>query len=173
MSLTETAVQRFWKTMAERYGSRWFESYGDKPTTAWRDCIDPFSPKDIGMAIECLSQKDSTRQYPPTEPEFRALLQNAARGNAKPAEDPAEFRRGYWRSTIIHAVATQLGYSFETFEPVLIANKFTLGRAMRELLDEVDALEIATGQRTPGQEQMVDRRCHEIVAAFTQLRKAA
>lgn len=173
MSLTEKAVTRFWATMVERYGSRWVSTYGDKPTQAWRDCLQPFTPKDIGHAIESLSLKDHTRQHPPTEPEFRALLKSCARAGAKPAEDPAELRRGYWRSTIVHAVARAMGYTVDAFERVLVANKHSLGRAMKDLLDEVDELEATTGQRTAGQEAMVARRCTEIITAFRQLKAAA
>lgn len=172
MSLTEKTFDRFWKTMAERYGSRWLETYGDKPTHAWRELLAAYSPKDIGVAIEMLANRDETRQHPPTEPAFKALLQHAARAGSKPTEDPGELRRGYWRSTIIEAVARQLGFTHASLEPVLIANK-SLGLAMKRLLDDVDELEHATGQRTSGQHDMVDARCRQIVDSFRQLKAAA
>lgn len=173
MSLTEKTVTRFWATMVERYGARWVTTYGEKPTQAWRDCLQPFTPRDIGHALEALSLKEHTRQHPPTEPEFRALLKAGARAGAKPTEDPAELRRGYWRSTIVHAVARAMGYTVDAFEPVLVANKHSLGRAMRDLLDEVDELEATTGQRTAGQESMCATRCREIVTAYRTLKAAA
>ena len=72
----------------------------------------------------------------------------------------------------LHAVSQALGYTFESFEPVLIANKHSLGESMRLLLDEVDDLEARTGQRTPGQENMVAERCRRIGVAFNQLKAA-
>jgi len=172
MSLTEKTYTRFWATMGERYGKRWLENYGETPTHAWRECLRAFTPKDIATAIELLSTRENTKQHPPTEPEFKALLQHAARSNAKPLEDPNEYRRGYWRSTIIHAVAQELGYTGETLEPVVIENKHSLGRAMRDLLNEVDELEIATGQRTHGMESLVQERSCEIALAFRELKAA-
>lgn len=172
MSITEKVVDRFWITMAERYGSRWLDTYTDKPTQAWRECLKAFSPKDIGRAIEMLELKEHTRQHPPSEPEFRALLKHAVRQHVKASDDPAELRRGYWRSCIVTLVSRGLGYDGETFEPVLIANKSSIGRAMRDLLDEVDELEVTTGQRTPGMDTMVSERCVDIVTAFKALRQA-
>lgn len=166
MSLTEKTYARFWATMGERYGSRWLDTYGAAPTHAWRETLSAFSPQDIQRAIDMLADREETKQHPPTEPGFKALLQMAVRKGAKQVEDALELRRGYWRSSIVHAVATGLGYTVETFEPVLIANKATLGQSMRDLLDDVDNLEAATGQRTQGQETHCAQRCYEIIVAF-------
>lgn len=173
MSITTEALNRFWKSMGQRYGKKWLDSYGDIPTRAWRDALAPFSHKDIARAMENLAAKASTREWPPTEPEFRAMLQDAVRANSKPTDDPNELRRGYWRSTIIHEVASSLGYTFETFEPVLIANRDELGASMRYLLDEVEDLETNTGQRTHGIEGMCAERCHDIGRAFKHLARVA
>jgi hypothetical protein len=169
MSITEKAVDRFWQSMGQRYGSRWFDTYTDKPTQAWRECLKAFSPKDIGRAMQALELKESTRQHPPTEPEFRALLKHAARQNVKAPDDPNELRRGYWRSSIVTLVARGLGYDFTGLEFVLLQNQ-SLGRAMRDLLNDADELEVETGQRTTGIETMVEQRCREIVTAFNQLK---
>lgn len=170
MSLTEAVFTRFWATMTERYGARWITSYGEKPTHAWRETLSAFTPAQISLAIEALSKRQETQDFPPTEPAFKALLVAAAK--PRPAEDPAELRRGYWRSSIVNAVAHALGYTVASFEPVLTANRHSLGLAMKTLLDDVDELEATTGQRTAGQEAMVERRCREIVAAFHQLKRA-
>lgn len=176
MSNTEKTYGRFWATMSERYGNRWFEAYGEIPTHAWRETLSAFTPRDIQAAIDLLSTREHTRQHPPTEPEFKALLTQATKAGAKAVENPAANRRGYWRSSIVFAVSDALGYRYQgvgdEFETVLIANK-SLGAAMRDLLNEVDELEVSTGQRTPGQEAMVERRCREIAAAFRQLKRAA
>jgi hypothetical protein len=55
----------------------------------------------------------------------------------------------------------------------VIANKTSLGRAMRDLLDEVDELELSTGQRTHGQETHVLESCRRIAVAFNALKAAA
>lgn len=172
MSNTAKTLARFWQTMLERYGTRWSQTYGTEPTHAWAECLKAFSPKDIGRAIDALELKEHTRQHPPTEPEFRALLKHASRQNVKQPDDPNELRRGYWRSTIITLVARGLGYNGETLEPVVIENKNSLGRAMRDLLDEVDELEVATGQRTPGMEALALEGSERIVTAFKQLKAA-
>lgn len=158
--------------MAQRYGARWFDTYTDSPTQAWRDCLDLYTPRDIAKAIDMLDLKEHTRQHPPTEPEFRALLKVAARGNVKAPDDPNEVRRGYWRSTIIHAVADSLGYRHDAvaFEAVVIANKSSLGRAMKDLLDEVDDSEMRTGQRTKGMHDLVAESAQRIAVAYNALR---
>lgn len=169
---TEKVVERFWSTMAQRYGARWFDTYSDKPTQAWRDCVDAYTPREMAKAIDMLDLKEHTRQHPPTEPEFRALLKAAARGSANKVEDAGEMRRGYWRSCIIEQVSRNLGYDSATLEPVVVANKSSLGRAMKDLLDEVDESEQRTGQRTPGHSQMVFDGAQRIAVAFNQLRAA-
>lgn len=172
MSNTAKVLARFWQTMLERYGKRWAETYGPEPTEAWRAALRAYSPKDIARAIDALELKEHTRQHPPTEPEFRALLKHAARQNVKLPDDPNELRRGYWRSTIIEQVARGLGYTGGTFEAVMIENKHSLGRAMADLLNEVDELEVATGQRTPGMEAHAFDGAARIVTAFKQLQAA-
>ncbi len=122
MSNTEKVYDRFWRTMGQRYGSRWLDTYGSTPTQAWQDTLQSFTPLDIHAAIGLLDGRQQTRDFPPTEPEFRSLLKQAQRRGVKIADDPAELRRGYWRSCIIHQVARGLGYDFVvTFEPVLVA----------------------------------------------------
>lgn len=172
MSNTEKLVARFWQSMLERYGTRWAQTYGTEPTTAWRDCLDAYTPRDIAKAFDMLDAKDHTRQHPPTEPEFRALLKSVGRNTPRAGDDPNELRRGYWRSTVIAAVARALGHSPETLAPLVAANKDSLGRAMRDLLDEVDENELRTGQRTKGHEQMVFEGASRIAVAFNQLRAA-
>lgn len=177
MSQTEKTVTRFWQTMVERYGTRWATTYGAEPTHAWRECLKPFSPRDIGSAIEALALKDSTRDFPPTEPDFRALLNAAARRALHKSDDPGQVRRGYWRSTIVAHVRDALGYRFAgngdvAFEAMLAENK-SLGVAMKTLLDDVDELEATVGQRTIGQETMVLERSREIAVAFNALKAAA
>lgn len=174
MSLTEKTFTRFWSTMGERYGSRWLDSYGAAPTLAWRETLSAFTPKDIKLAIDALATRDDTRQFPPTEPAFKALLVQAARSTSRPVEDPHELRRGFWRSLIVREVSTGLGFDGAEFEAVLVGRREDLGVSMAALLDEFDDLEQRTGQRTSGQESACQQRCREIVVAFRRFaRKAA
>jgi hypothetical protein len=173
MSNTKKTHERFWATMGERFGKRWIDDYGSIPTLAWRELLDRYSPQEIKAALELMHSRGL--EHPPTEPQFAEMLVTAQkRSVAAGAElNAADYRRGYWRAAIITLVAKELGYDFATFEPVLVANRHTLGEAMKRLLDDVDELESTTGQRTAGMELMVEKRCMEICAAFRQLRKAA
>lgn len=175
MSNTEATYTRFWRTMGERYGKRWFDDFGDTPTLAWRECLRPFTPRDIQRAIELLALNENTKNFPPSEPEFRSLLQRSVRLNGAPQEDAGQLRRGYWRSTIIGQCQRELGYGQRPldFEQLVAANKHSLGLAMKNLLDELDELEHSTGQRTRGQHDLVEERARDIARAFRQLRAAA
>lgn len=173
MSLTEKTYDRFWKSMGERYGKRWLDNYGDAPTFAWRELLKSYTPKEIESALNLLPTRKEV-EHPPSEPEFKILLTRATRQLAHPTDEPAQFRRAYWRSSIVAAVEDAMGYRYdqEGFEQLLKANKTSLGAAMRELLDDADELEANTGQRTRGQHDMVERRAGEIAMAFRALRKA-
>jgi hypothetical protein len=161
--------------MGERYGKRWLDDFGDTPTRAWRDCLRPFSPKDIQRALDLLALNENTKQFPPTEPEFRSLLQRSVRMNSAPSVEPADQRRGFWRSVVIGECQRAMGYAQEYlgFERLVVANKHSLGSAMKNLLDEVDELESNTGQRTKGQHDLVEERAQEIAVAFRALKAAA
>lgn len=86
---------------------------------------------------------------------------------AGPIENPI---RGYWRSAIVHEVACAMDFRYDLagFEQFVIAHKGTLGRAMRELLDELDEQEIRQG-RSAGMHEGCIRRCAEIAGAFRSL----
>lgn len=171
MSNTKKVHTRFWESMAQRFGKRWADEYGNEPTLAWRELIDRYKPTEIRGALDLMHAKGL--QHPPTEPQFAELLSQAATRSRKAEESAPELRRGYWRSAIVHLVAQDLGFNTATFEPVLIENRLSLGNSMSMLLDEADDLEQRTGQRTHGIEDMVAKRCHEISFAFKSLKAAA
>jgi hypothetical protein len=77
--------------------------------------------------------------------------------------------RDYWRSCVVVDSCAAFGLSIESFEQVLIDNKATLGRALLDLLNEVDAQERRDG-RTIGQHRYVQRRAFEIASAYPYLR---
>jgi hypothetical protein len=167
---TSKTAQRFWARMIESYGDRWVATYKAEPNQAWIELLNRYTPGQIGSAIAALTEKPETRQHPPSLPQFEALLIAASRATRSEMSE-AEWRRGYWRSTIIHGVATALGYGFGEFESVLIANKATLGAGMRHLLDVMDDMEQRTGQRTSGMEVHASREIARIASAYTHLRK--
>jgi hypothetical protein len=169
MSNTAAVHERFWGAMAERFGKRWYDTYGPSATHAWRELLDRYSPRQIHAALDLMRTR--AYEHPPTEPQFAELLVRASIN--KPTDDPAELRRGYWRSAIVHQVAQGLGYDIVTLEPVLISHRESLGRACRDLLDDLDTLESRTGQRTEGQLTTCAERCRDIVRAFGHVRAAA
>lgn len=168
MSLTKAVHTRFWNSMAERFGKRWLDEYGDKPTKAWCDLIDRFTQEDITEALARLKDRpEHSRSHPPTHAEFEVLLAKAARANEKPSQD---FMRAYWRTSVIRSCefhAKRLGICEpDRFEAFLIRNRETVGYWMRDLLDEVHGMEKSVGQRTDGMNEFVERRCREILEAF-------
>lgn len=162
MSLTNAVHKRFWSAMGERFGKRWLDEYDDKPTRAWRDMLDRYTPNDISGALTLMDGKGW--QYPPTLPQFEPLLKEAARHN-KP--DDQDWVRGYWRSVIVDRFSRDfwLGHlipSMEDFEQYLIQHRDTLGVELRQLLDHVDGLEKRTGQRTEGMHELIYRASFKI-----------
>lgn len=171
MSNTEKTHKRFWGAMAEAFGTRWVIEYGNTPTLSWSELLDRYTPADIKLALELMRAR--AFKHPPTQPEFAQLLAAAEARRRNATDDPAELRRGYWRSLIVNGVAHGLGYSTASFEPVLVANKDSLGASMKRLLDEVDELEVNTGQRTQGMLDHAEDTCRKIIAAHWRLRAAA
>jgi hypothetical protein len=76
--------------------------------------------------------------------------------------------RDYWRGAIVHNVAAALGHTAVTFEPVLVAHKDSMGRAMRTLLDELEQQDRRDG-RTIGQHIYAQRKCEDIARMFPHL----
>ncbi len=153
---TAAVIGRFWDRMRETYGARWVETYGATPPQAWRETIDRFSPSEISQALSDLQSIPHLRQHPPTLPQFEQLLAQAQR-RGRAEMTAADWRRGYWRSCVIGGVITATGYAVGTEElgRLMARNAATLGRAMRDLLDELDNAEASVGQRTEG----MQRRC--------------
>ncbi|MEY4760666.1 MAG: hypothetical protein RLZZ200_522 [Pseudomonadota bacterium] len=77
--------------------------------------------------------------------------------------------RDYWRSCIVHEACAVFGQTVTSFEPVLIANKDTLGPPLLALLNELEQQDRRDG-RTIGQHRYVQRRCDEIARGFRHLR---
>jgi hypothetical protein len=168
---TEATHVRFWARMTELYGRKWVEEYGAEVPVSWRELVDKYTPRELKAGIDRLRMRSS--QYVPTQPEVAQILEAAQAQGRNTANDPTELRRGYWRSCIIEQVARNLGYTGDSLEHIVIANKSSLGRAMKDLLDEVDDSEIRTGQRTKGMHDMVLDGCQRIAIAFNSLKAAA
>lgn len=131
--------------MGERFGKRWLDEYGPKPTRAWEEAVRPWDASVISGALEMMGEKGW--QHPPTLPQFQALLRDADRKYAKPADD---WVRGYWRTVIVHE-ATSAAHEYRgirNFEGYLVAHRNTIGAELRRLLDEVETTDKARGKRT-------------------------
>lgn len=166
MTMTATAHKRFWRTMGERFGKRWLDEYGDEPTQAWKDLLNRYTPTEVSRALAAMGSRAFA--HPPTLPQFEALLAEASKA-AK--ADTQDWRRGYWRACIVNAVAAgmvQRGLISHPaeFEEFLVRHRHSLGAAMRNLLDDMDAMEQRTGQRTLGMERTCEARCRELVQRF-------
>ena len=92
-----------------------------------------------------------------------------------PADAPAPLLRNpardYWRSCILHEVCGALGHTASTFEPILMANKDTIGASMQQLLNELCDQEMRDG-RTHGMHLGCRRRSERIARTYPQFRTA-
>jgi hypothetical protein len=135
---------RFWADMIDRFGRRWAELYGPVPGEGWTQLLDRFEPSVIKSAVASLASLKA--EFPPTMPQFETLLLKAEK--AERAADDRNWIRDFWRTVIVDRVSWQLGYSFVSFEPVLIRHRYTLGAAMLELLNSLEEQERTRGYRT-------------------------
>lgn len=166
MSNTTKVHNRFWGAMQQRYGiRRWNELYGEDISPTWRELIDKFIPEDLKLALGQLSKE--APDFPPTLPQFEAILSKVAR---KQIADPTDWVRGYWRSMIVLETSYNLGHTMRTMEPVIIENRNTLGAHMRSILDEMCAMELATGQRTEGMLDACRDKCLAMSRSYQHLR---
>lgn len=159
--------------MAEKYGARWIEQYGPTPNRAWSEMLGKYTPHQIAEALTLLAKRPTMQQHPPTEPQFESLLIDSVK-HSKSGLSTDEYRRGYWRSTIIGTCEGLFGYAylpdgFKRFEALVVSHKDTLGASMRRLLDEMDTLEANTGQRTEGMERHCLTSCLRLRETFPNL----
>lgn len=89
-------------------------------------------------------------------------------GATGPTDGFGNHIRDYWRSCVVHEVSHHLGHSVTTFEPVLVANRDTLGRSLLALLDELESQERRDG-RTVGQLRYCQHKAEQIARMFAQL----
>jgi hypothetical protein len=155
---------RFWNAMSERYGRRWTEQYGAEASPAWRELVNKFTIDDVKAALSKLSTE--APDFPPTLPQFEAILAKAA--NAK-RSDTTDYIRGAWRAYVIRQVGINLGLDWDTLEATVIANKQTLGIAMRDVMDQFDTIEKNTGQRTDGMLTACRDKCAQLTDRFQHL----
>lgn len=90
---------KFWKSMAERFGKRWFDVHGPKPTETWVDLLDGFEWDAVEDALLRLKDRpERDRAHPPTHAEFQLLLAAAARSRG--GNSDAQVRQ-HWRSIVV------------------------------------------------------------------------
>ena len=159
---TQKTHERFWEAMRARFGLRWLTEFGNKPTAPWVALLNQVTPEQLHAAIDLMAELKFA--YPPTLPQFQALLKKAA--EKKPTEN-VDCARGYWRSVIVNAVARamiQRKYisCWDDFEQLMIQHHATLGAQIRSLLDDVYSREKNTGQRTPEMEVFAEDAARRI-----------
>lgn len=169
MSGTNENHTKFWRRMSELFGRKWLDEYGSECPVSWREVIDKYTARELKAGLDLLRTR--TSEFLPTLPEVSQVLERGRARMGNLSYDPAELRRGYWRSDIISQVSRGLGYNDATFEPVLLENRHSLGASMLQLLDEACDHE-ASGGRTKALGDMVSQRCREIVATFNRLKAA-
>lgn len=99
MSHTAKTHTTFWRSMAERFGNRWFDVNGKLPSKAWTDLLDQFALEEIEAAqLRLKDRAERERAHPPTHAEFQALLVSVQR--TRGVED-AMPTRSYWRSVTV------------------------------------------------------------------------
>lgn len=153
-------VERFWRSMAERFGRRWLEEYGDTPTRAWADELAPWPADTVKTALAMMGQRAWV--HPPTLPQFQQLLRDADRAPTKSSED---FVRGFWRTVIVQEAAQAVGLPVGKFETFLAARAATLGAGLRQLLNDADSREKARNERSPAAIRFVQSRAWELARA--------
>lgn len=150
MSLTTAIITRFWRTMGERYGQRWLQDMGDKPTKSWVDLLNRYTPNQISKAIGLLATESPL--HPPTNPQFEKLLERTRRQSG----EGVDYVRGFWRSALMRELEDELLYrklitERRQAEQYLSERKHSLGERLRDLLNRLCEAEGANGgQRTEG-----------------------
>ena len=86
--------------------------------------------------------------------------------SAEPNPYGESWLRGYWRTAIMETLAHMTGQTVAALQPIIVAKRETVGRQIRELMDEMQERETRTGQRTPGHDEYAQKACLEIARAF-------
>ncbi len=86
-----------------------------------------------------------------------------------PGETPdQDYRRGYWRGCIIAGIAHESGHTHASLEPVITANRDTLGRSMLDLLNDLGGCETSD----EASHWRCAAKCREIVVHSAALKPA-
>jgi hypothetical protein len=166
--MSKSTQTRFWADMIDRYGRRWVELYGPVPGEAWVEVLDRYEPHIVKSAVASLASLKA--EFPPTLPQFETLLAKAAKAERV---DDRNWIRDFWRSVIVDRVSRQLGYTYVSFEPVLIRHRNTLGSAMLELLNSLEEQERTRGYRTDAAGEWAVGECDRIARNHKPLSMAA
>ena len=81
------------------------------------------------------------------------------------AEDSTNYQRGYWRTVIVNTVANALGTDMVGLEPIIIANRESLGAWMLTLLNDVCGKDTG-GDRSAVLQSYCEARSLQIAARF-------
>lgn len=71
---SESAAERLWQRFGEMFGSRFYESFGEKPSEMWIDAVKELRNDQIRGALRRILNAGAA--HPPSLPEFIALASN-------------------------------------------------------------------------------------------------
>jgi hypothetical protein len=84
--MKETAPNKFWRIMKQRYGGLWVSKYGDRPNDAWRKFLEEIPPHRIRRGLEADQANQS--EYPPSFPVFAGYCAERFGENEEPTPKP-------------------------------------------------------------------------------------
>lgn len=86
------------------------------------------------------------------------------------SQDSTNYQRGFWRSLIVNQIAGCLDLTAETLEPVITANRDTLGSWMRVLLEDACRKD-SDGSRTEELQALIAHEAGKVAARFSKSAK--
>lgn len=94
------AADRLWQRFGEMFGSRFFESYGQKPSESWKEAVKELRNDQVKTALAKVRNGGSP--HPPSLPEFLSLAKNV-----RPVElrteppKPFDWYQGFGQHTLL------------------------------------------------------------------------
>jgi hypothetical protein len=139
----------------------------DELTESWWKALRHCDFEDVAERVDrYIARADESTKFP--RPAQMRDKNDVPRSAEELSRNPT---RDYWRTQIVLTTAKAMGRDHVTLEPVVEEHRDTLGRAMLDLLNELDQQERRDG-RTRGMHIGCERRCFEIAWAYPELHRA-
>ena len=133
----------------------------DELVESWWKALRHCDFQDVGERVDrFIARADESTKFP--RPAQMRDKNDVPRSADELSRNPT---RDYWRTQIVNTVAKELGYTTDTFEPILEFHSDTLGKMLLDLLNELDSQERRDG-RLHGMHIGCYRRCLDIAAAW-------